>query len=291
MVNQYLGEIKLFGRQFRPFAVGILLRADCSSISQNTALFSLLGTTYGGNGTSNFALPNLQSRTICGLGGANVIGEESGEETVTISISQYPAHVHAFNVSNTFGLAGQPTNLHYLAATRANPPPPPPPPAPAATAGGRRPQQPPSTMTSRSPVHGRLPRRGLAAQQSEPYLGHELQHRPDGRFPVEELTTRGSSTATESSGEIGMVEEYLGAVKLLRRQLRDRRATHSAPGNSCRSSRTPRCSRSSERPYGGNGVQTFRCRTCAAGCRSARATARACRHGARRERRGRERRP
>jgi microcystin-dependent protein len=185
MVDQYLGEIKLAGYQFAPFGWASCF-GQILSIQQNTALFSLLGTYYGGNGTSNFALPNLQSRTICGLGGANVIGEESGEETVTISISQYPAHVHAFNVYNTFGLAGQPTNLHYLAATRANPPPPPPPPAPPPPppAAGPNLYGPPLTMTSLIPavlagyLGGGLPHNNL-----QPYLGMNYSIALTGIFP------------------------------------------------------------------------------------------------------------
>jgi microcystin-dependent protein len=186
MVNQYLGEIKLAGYNFAP-----IQWATCSgqilSIQQNTALFSLLGTTYGGNGTSNFALPNLQSRTICGSQpGFNVIGEETGEESVTILITQYPLHTHAFNVNSTFGLAGQPTNAHYLAATRANAPPPPPPPAPPPPppAAGPNLYGPPSGMTRLIPAvlagyaGGSQPHDNL-----QPYLGMNYCIALAGVFP------------------------------------------------------------------------------------------------------------
>jgi microcystin-dependent protein len=185
LVDQYLGEIKLAGYNFAP-----IQWATCSgqilSIQQNAALFSLLGTTYGGNGTSNFALPNLQSRTICGMGNNNVIGEETGEETVTILISQYPAHVHAFNVYNTFGLAGQPTNAHYLAATRANPPPPPPPPAPPPPppAAGPSLYGPATAMTPLIPaVLTGYPGGGQPHDNLQPYLGMNYCIALAGVFP------------------------------------------------------------------------------------------------------------
>ena len=128
-IDPFLGEIKLVGFNFAPqgwaIAAGQIL-----PISSNTALFSLLGTNYGGNGTSNFGLPNLQSRVIVGYDPANnSIGEEAGSESVTLLITEYPIHTHSFNAYNTFGQAGQPSATHFLSATRANAPPPPPPPA------------------------------------------------------------------------------------------------------------------------------------------------------------------
>jgi microcystin-dependent protein len=103
MSGQFLGQIGFFGFNFAP--VGW---ANCSGqilpISQNTALFSLLGTFYGGNGTSNFALPDLRSRTPIhqgtGGGGTYVIGETGGTETVTLTINSMPLHAHPFQVTN-----------------------------------------------------------------------------------------------------------------------------------------------------------------------------------------------
>lgn len=82
-------------------------------ISQNTALFSLLGTTYGGNGTSNFALPNLQGSAPIGAGqgpGLSLrdLGESGGEQTVTLLQSEMPAHSHIAQAS-TAGGADSPT--------------------------------------------------------------------------------------------------------------------------------------------------------------------------------------
>ena len=99
MADQFVGEIRIFGGNFAPtgwaFCNGQLL-----PISQNTALFSLLGTQYGGDGKSTFALPNLQGATPLMMGQGNGltlrdIGETSGEETVTLTVSEIPAHAHA----------------------------------------------------------------------------------------------------------------------------------------------------------------------------------------------------
>lgn len=98
MSEPFLGQIMLVGFNFAPvgwaFCNGQLL-----SISQNTALFSLLGTTYGGDGVSNFALPDLRGRAAVGFGnGAGftpyTLGEITGTETVTLTASQMPAHSH-----------------------------------------------------------------------------------------------------------------------------------------------------------------------------------------------------
>lgn len=131
-MDPFVAEIKLAGYNFAPLGWA-LCQGQILAISSNTALFSLLGTQFGGNGQSNFGLPDLRSRVACGWdlnGGSNSIGEMDGTESVTILINEYPLHTHTFNVYNTFGLAGQPSNIHFAAATRANPPPPPPPPAP-----------------------------------------------------------------------------------------------------------------------------------------------------------------
>jgi microcystin-dependent protein len=100
MTQPFLGQIQPFGFGFAPRGW-----AQCNgqllSISQNTALFSLLGTMYGGNGTTNFALPNLQSRVPMHYGtfagNQYFQGEEAGEETITLNISEMPAHGHTFS--------------------------------------------------------------------------------------------------------------------------------------------------------------------------------------------------
>jgi microcystin-dependent protein len=103
MSSPFLAEIRIFGFNFPPrgwaFCDGQIL-----SISQNTALFSLLGTTYGGNGTSNFALPNLQGNVPMNFGSApgltpRVLGETDGSQTVTLTNQTMPQHNHTLQVA------------------------------------------------------------------------------------------------------------------------------------------------------------------------------------------------
>lgn len=118
MVNQYLGEIKLFGGNFamRGFAA---CAGNLLSISQNTALFSLIGTFYGGNGTSNFALPDLRGRAVQQLGSSTEIGEPSGTEFVTLTTQEYPAHAHAMSANTVPANVGLPTN-NFLGTVTPN---------------------------------------------------------------------------------------------------------------------------------------------------------------------------
>lgn len=105
MSSPFLGEIKIFGFNFPPrgyaFCNGQLI-----AIQQNTALFSLLGTFYGGNGVTTFALPNLQGQWAMGYGDGpgltpRVIGEVGGQATVTLTETEIPAHTH--NVTGVKG--------------------------------------------------------------------------------------------------------------------------------------------------------------------------------------------
>jgi microcystin-dependent protein len=93
MATPYLGEIKIISWTFAPkgwaFCNGQLLQ-----INQNQALFSLLGTTFGGNGQTNFALPNLQGRAPVHVGNGISQGEAAGTTAVTLNTSQMPAHSH-----------------------------------------------------------------------------------------------------------------------------------------------------------------------------------------------------
>jgi len=98
MSDQYLGEIRMVGFTFAPYGWA-LCNGQILSISQNTALFSLLGTYYGGNGTSTFALPNLQGNAPMHQGNGagltpRVIGEIGGETAVTVLTTQMPLHTH-----------------------------------------------------------------------------------------------------------------------------------------------------------------------------------------------------
>jgi microcystin-dependent protein len=113
MADPFVAEIRIFPFNFAPrgwaWCDGQLL-----PLSQNTALFSLLGTTYGGNGKSNFALPDLQGRAPMHPGqgpglSLHDLGETGGSETVTLLESEIPAHSHAWQVSLAEGLERIPT--------------------------------------------------------------------------------------------------------------------------------------------------------------------------------------
>jgi len=102
--DAFIGEIRLFGFNFNPKAWA-LCNGQLLSIQQNAALFSILGTTYGGNGTTNFALPNLQSRVPVHVGqgpglSPYVLGQVGGEESHTLSINELPTHNHFLNASS-----------------------------------------------------------------------------------------------------------------------------------------------------------------------------------------------
>lgn len=95
MSNPFLGEVRTFGFGFAPVGWA-LCSGQLLPISQNSALFALLGTMYGGNGTTNFALPDLQGRVPVhrATNGSFVQGAKGGTETVTLNSSMMPAHNH-----------------------------------------------------------------------------------------------------------------------------------------------------------------------------------------------------
>lgn len=97
-MDPFLGQISILGCNFAPVGWA-MCQGQIMAIAQNTALFSLLGTSFGGNGVNNFALPDLRSRAPIGFGQGPglsnyVIGEAGGAETVAISSTTYPAHSH-----------------------------------------------------------------------------------------------------------------------------------------------------------------------------------------------------
>jgi microcystin-dependent protein len=93
MSEPFLSEIKLVSFNFPPKGWA-LCNGQLLPINQNQALFALLGTTYGGNGQTNFALPNLRGRIPMHFGGAHSLGEAAGSPAVTINIQQLPTHTH-----------------------------------------------------------------------------------------------------------------------------------------------------------------------------------------------------
>ena len=125
MADPFVAEIRIFPFNFAPkgwaFCDGQLL-----PLSQNTALFSLLGTTYGGNGKSNFSLPNLQGNASMFWGqgpGLSLrdLGEQGGSATVTLLESELPAHTHAFNASGAPADAQQPNDFSPARVVGATP--------------------------------------------------------------------------------------------------------------------------------------------------------------------------
>jgi microcystin-dependent protein len=93
MSEPYLGEIRIFSFNFPPHGWA-LCDGQVLPINQNQALFSILGTTYGGDGRTNFALPNLQGRTPVHVGDEVLLGASAGEETHTLNLNEMPVHSH-----------------------------------------------------------------------------------------------------------------------------------------------------------------------------------------------------
>ncbi|MDX2149950.1 MAG: tail fiber protein [Bryobacteraceae bacterium] len=108
MSEAFLGEIRMFSFDFPPKGW-----ATCDGqllpINQNQALFALLGTTYGGNGQTTFALPNLQARTPMHASASHPLGERLGEVAHTLSINEMPPHSHAVNASSGAGSSVSPS--------------------------------------------------------------------------------------------------------------------------------------------------------------------------------------
>jgi microcystin-dependent protein len=107
MADPFLSEIRIFSFGYAPRSW-----AQCNGqllpINQNQALFSLLGTRYGGNGQTNFALPDLRSRVPMHMGNEHTLGEAGGEQAHTLSISELPMHIHATMASNNVGSVNDP---------------------------------------------------------------------------------------------------------------------------------------------------------------------------------------
>ena len=173
MTQPFIGEIRFFGFDFAPRGWA-LCAGQILSIQQNQALFSLLGTTYGGNGTTVFQLPDLRSRTPIGFGsngpvGTYTLGEVAGQENVTLLSTQIPQHNH-FLVGTTMTATHRPPigrtlgadtsdNIDYYASGGT---PVPLDPASIAIAGGSQPHpnlQPYTTLNASIALQGRFPSR------------------------------------------------------------------------------------------------------------------------------------
>jgi len=100
MSDPFLSEIRLFSFNFPPKGWA-LCNGQLLPINQNQALFSLLGTTYGGNGQTTFALPDLRGRVPIHQGNGFTLGQRGGEEAHTLTVSELPTHTHTLNASTT----------------------------------------------------------------------------------------------------------------------------------------------------------------------------------------------
>jgi microcystin-dependent protein len=102
MAEPFLAEIRIMSFVFPPKGWA-LCNGQLLPINQNQGLFSLLGTTFGGDGRVNFALPDLRGRTPIHVGSGSVLGERAGEQAHTLSVSEIPLHIHVANASTTNG--------------------------------------------------------------------------------------------------------------------------------------------------------------------------------------------
>jgi microcystin-dependent protein len=102
MAQPYVGEIRMFAGNFAP-AGWMLCDGQLLPISENETLFQLIGTTYGGDGESTFALPQLQSRIPIHQGNGFILAETGGAEEITLTVNQIPAHTHPLLASGDVG--------------------------------------------------------------------------------------------------------------------------------------------------------------------------------------------
>jgi microcystin-dependent protein len=132
MAEPFLSEIRMMSFNYAPAQGWAMCNGQFLPINQNQALFSLLGTTFGGDGRTTFALPDLRGRTPMHVGQGHVLGEKGGEQGHTISIAELPTHTHVANANNVVptssgpstrmlsqsagsNLYGTPTNLQAMA--------------------------------------------------------------------------------------------------------------------------------------------------------------------------------
>lgn len=169
-MDPFVAEVRIFAGNFAPKGW-----ATCDGqllpISQNTALFSLLGTTYGGDGKSNFALPDMRGRAAMQPGQGpglsdRYLGESAGEETVTLIVSEIPAHNHTIMSINDSGDTNQPAGNGFARSTGAS------------VYSPSGPQQASLSPTALSPTGGSQPHNNM-----QPYLVLNYIIAMQGVFP------------------------------------------------------------------------------------------------------------
>lgn len=119
MADPFLGEVKIMAFNFAPRGWA-LCNGQILPIAQNQALFALLGTTYGGNGQTTFALPDLRSRVPVHFGAGITLGERAGETSHTLTLSEMPAHTHTAKATAAAAGTGDPTGAFWANAGRTN---------------------------------------------------------------------------------------------------------------------------------------------------------------------------
>src|SRR5215210_6833108 len=119
MGTPYMSEIRIFSFNFAPKGWA-LCNGQFLPINQNQALFSLLGTTYGGDGRVNFALPDLRGRAPMHEGQGHTLGERGGEQAHTLTIGELPTHVHFVNATSIPATTNTPANNLLLAQSTSS---------------------------------------------------------------------------------------------------------------------------------------------------------------------------
>jgi microcystin-dependent protein len=119
MAEPFLSEIRIMSFGFPPKGWA-LCNGQLLPINQNQALFSLLGTTYGGDGRVNFGLPDLQGRAPIHMGSGHTLGERGGEQAHTLTIAEISTHVHSANASTAASTTNVPINTSVLAQSTSS---------------------------------------------------------------------------------------------------------------------------------------------------------------------------
>jgi microcystin-dependent protein len=119
MASPFLGEIRIFSFAFAPKGWA-LANGQTMPIQQNQALFALLGTTYGGNGQTTFALPNLQGRVAMSFNGNHPQGQSAGEASHTLTIQETPTHTHVPNANDAIGTQASPAGAYWANDSNQN---------------------------------------------------------------------------------------------------------------------------------------------------------------------------
>jgi microcystin-dependent protein len=120
VAQPYVGEIRMFAGNFAP-AGWMFCEGQLLPISENETLFQLIGTTYGGDGQSTFALPDLRGRVPVHMGSGFILAETGGAEEITLTVNQIPAHSHPLLASTASGTVATPVNNVLAESVSINP--------------------------------------------------------------------------------------------------------------------------------------------------------------------------